>query len=55
MKTPYPENLRARAEALRAQALADMARNAAIEWRSFTDLLRKRRPPQAGPHAPHPC
>jgi hypothetical protein len=55
MRYPDPDTLRDQARALRAEALSGIAREGAIKWRSLMDLLRKRRPPLATAHAPHPC
>ena len=55
MRYPEPDTLREQARALRREALAGIACEGAIKWRSLIDLLRKRRPPLPTSHAPHPC
>ena len=52
---PDPFVLQENARALRREALAGIALEGAIKWKSLMDLLRNGRPPLRQSHAPNPC
>jgi len=52
---PDPFTLQENARRMRREALAGMAHDAGIKWKTLVAHLRRRRPPLRSSHAPYPC